>query len=356
MANATEWGLIGAGSVGGELARQLNQDYVAERLEMNQLPSFVMRSTGLMGPDGKSPLGPKSLEDIDDFPEVVFLAIPSSDDGNVAKGYIDTVLERGKIAVTAEKGAIANHFEELKESSDQFARFGINATVGGGTRVLEIARTYCDDIDNISQIHLAVNGTLAAIMSSIAPPGGDGMSLGQAVHQAVELGYAEPNAKTSYDVIKGEAEGDIPKKTAIFFNKLGLTKELIDWDELKFNLTDEEIGQAIEEAETRRFIVSLYSPMHLVKNPKGPEEGKIGGFDIEHEGWRVVGGFRHIKRNPLFSRIASSTGPSNGLVIGLGPDETDGVFALTGPGAGVNTTANTMIDDFVARTHRATLY
>ena len=349
MSEVASWGLVGAGSVGNELMRQLGKDYVADRFTISPAPSFIMRSTGLMGPDGSTPLSVETLEEIDELPDVTFIAIPSSSDGKEAKDYITTVLERGKIAVTAEKGAIASHYEYLKDISSNFSRLGINATVGGGTRILEVAKQYAQDVDNITQIHLALNGTLSTIMSLVGPQFGSGMPLGQAVHQAVELGYAEPGSETPDEVLRAEAEGDIPKKTAIFFNVLQLGKTVIDWSDLSFDLTSEHVSHAVEEAKVRRFIVSLYSPGYLSRSAKCPEDDIIGGFDVMHDGWRLVGGFRHTDRNPLFSPLSSTTGPSNGAVIGLGPDETDGVYIAVGPGAGVRPTANTMIDDYIAR-------
>lgn len=346
---ATRWGLIGAGSIGAEIMRQLGQDYVAERFNMSQLPDFVVRSAGVMAPDCVTQLPYEDIDAIEDFPEVTFVAIPSSDDGEVAHDYITKILDKGKIAVTAEKGAISNNFTELQDRSDDFKRLGVNATVGGGTRLIEAAQVYCHDVENITQIHLALNGTLSAIMSFVGPSNGFGMSLGQAVRQAIELGYAEPGSENPNDVIKAEAEGDVPKKAAILFNKLGLSKNILDWRDLRFELTDEEVSHAVEEAKLRRFIVSMYSPGYLKKTSKCPEDAVIGGFDVEHDKWRLVGGFRHIDRNPLFSALAAPSGPSSGFVIGLGPDETDGVYNVVGPGAGVRQTANTMIDDFIVR-------
>lgn len=349
MAETTEWGLIGAGNIGSELMRQLGQDYVAERFNMSRLPSFVVRSSGIMEADCVTPSQYECFDDIDDLPDVLFLAIPSSDDGEVAHNYISSALDRGTTIVTAEKGSIANHFPDLRWRSKDFKYLGVNATVGGGTRMLDVARNYCQDVENITQIHLALNGTLSAIMSSVGPVGGFGMSFGKAVRQAVQQGYAEPGSSSPGDVLKAEAEGDIPKKTAIFFNKLGLSATYVDWRNLKFELTDEQISHAVEEAKIRRFVVSLYSPNYLSNVSKCPEDAIIGGFDVEHDGWRLVGGFRHVDRNPLFAALTAPSGPSNGFVIGLGPDETDGVYSLVGPGAGVKETANTMIDDFVSR-------
>ncbi len=348
MSEYDRWMVVGPGNIGNEVIRQLGQAHVAERLGLNTAPSFIIRSAGIYGPDGQTQTGHANIEEISDvdMPDVAFIALPSTDDGEVAKGYISNVLESGRIAITAEKGAMANYFEELRQQSGDFDRLGFNATVGGGTRMLELAKSYCHDVDNITQVHLALNGTLSAIMSMIAPKEGYGMSLGQAVHQAVELNYAEPGSASPLDVIRAEAEGDIPKKTAIAFNVMGLTREPINWKDLQFNLDKTEIENTLEEARIRRFIVSLYSPTYLKSN-KAADRDIYGGFRWKHEGWTLVGGFQNIGRNPLFSHLANLTGPGNGIVIGLGPDETDGVYTIGGPGAGVRPTVNTMIDDYV---------
>ena len=78
----------------------------------------------------------------------------------------------------------------------------------------------------------------------------------------------------------------------------------------------------------------------------GPEDDEIiGKFEHFHEGWHIVGGFRNTMRNPLFHNIANLTGPDNGFVIGIGPDQEDGTYKYSGPGAGPSPTVNTMLDD-----------
>lgn len=348
MSEVSTWGLIGPGNIGSELMYQLGKEHVANRLNISQTPSFIMRSAGIMEPDGQTPTGHTSIEDIDELPDVTFIAIPSTDDGKDAYSYICEILDRGGKVVTAEKGSLANNFDELKDKSDNFKRLGINATVGGGTRMLGVAREFFDDTENVTQLHLALNGTLSTIMSSVGPTAGAGVSLGQAVNQAIRLGYAEPGAESPYDVIKQEAEGDLPKKTAILYNYLGIGKTAISWEDLSFELTNQDIVKTLEEARVRRFIVSLYPTKDA---PEGihydPEEDIIGGFDVVRDSWRIVGGFRNINRNPLFSQFSNITGAGNGFVIGLGPNESDGVYNFSGPGAGLAPTVNTMIDDYL---------
>ncbi len=336
------WALIGPGNVGSELLSRLSGQGQAERIGLYPLPEFIMRSSGITRPDGT--LTPfERLEDAEQLPDVAFVAMPSTADGSTAHGYITAFLRQGKVVVTAEKGAAANYFSDLEHASDGFTRLGINATVGGGTRMLEQLSEYNREKGNISQLHLVLNGTMAAIFGAMAPAKGPGLSFEDAVQQAVELGYAEPGSQSPADVLCSEAEGDIPRKVAIVVNKLGLTRTPLELAELKFSLSKREIEQAVDEAPDRRFVVSIY--------PNSDAErtiDTIGGFDVVREGWRIVGGFQRISTNPLLAKLADMSGPSNGFVVGLGPQESHGVYSLVGPGAGVKPTVDTMISDYLS--------
>lgn len=342
MAETGTWGLIGPGGVGGELQQQLADAQTAERLGLHTMPSFVIRSSGVYGPDGQA-IG-RRLGDVPDLPETIFIAVPTTDDGTVAKGYITEVLSRGSNVVTAEKGAIANFYPELKRVSHNFDCLGFSASVGGGTRMIPELRTYCSDPGNVSQIHVSLNGTLAAIFGDMAPPSGSGMSFDAAVKRAVELGYAEPGAKSPLDVIRGEAQGDIPKKVGILFNALGLSSKFFEWQKLRFTLSDAQIRQAVQQADKRRFIISIY-PEHALS--AGQQADIVGGFDVAHDGWRIAGGFQDITTNPHLASFAAANGPTNGFVVALGEHGSHGTYALSGPGAGVGPTVGSMLHDYV---------
>lgn len=351
------WAIAGHGEKGlGDLTketiRQLGKPEVAERLCLKPEAENVFSKYGVMSPDGETKIY-ESVDEISELPDVLFVTMPSTDDGKAAYQLISRFLEEGKTVITAEKGALANNFSALKEQSNGFRRLGIDATVGGGTHMLRAAEMYCRDHDNVSEIHLALNGTLNALFSSIAPPDLAGMSLGQAVNQAVRLGFADPPEDgkpppTPYDVIRGEAERDVPKKVAIFFNYLGFSEVPVNWHDLIRNLAEEEIDEAIEDASNRRFIVSIYPQEFQGKPKKGPEGEIIGRLVVSHESWIIASGFRRIKSNPLFFPLGTLMGAKNGGVVALGPDESDGDFwPGIGPGAGPSQTVNAMIDDYV---------
>lgn len=345
------WALGGYGLIGKEVVRQLAKPEVADRLGLTSAPAFILRKAGVMGPDGETK-NADSITEIEELPDNFFMVLPSTDDGQVAYEITSYLLDNGKRVITAEKGALANNFLELKLRSSNFRRLGIDATVGGGTHLLRAAEMLCRDHDNISEIHLALNGTLNALFSTIAPPGLAGKTLGQAVYEAGKLGFADPPqddmSQTPYDVIRGEAAKDVPKKVAIFFNYLGFSEIPIDWRELIRDLSDEEIDQAIEDASNRRFIVSIYPEQFQGKSKKGPEGGIIGEMSYSYEGWRLVSGFRKLKSNPLFFPLGTLTGAKNGAVIAVGPDESDGDYwPGIGPGAGPAPTVNSMLDNYV---------
>ncbi|QQS19779.1 hypothetical protein IPL85_05960 [Candidatus Saccharibacteria bacterium] len=334
------WGLIGQGNIGRELERQIGQPHVAKRLGLQPRPAMIVEANGIMDADGV--LNPSLVFADADLPDVLFLAIPSGGDGKLAHGYTSTILQKGKLAVTAEKAALSHFFSDLKIASDNFSRFGITASVGGGTRMLRLAEQYNIDQANITEMHAVLNGTLTAIMSEVAPVAGTPLPLEEAVSNAVAAGFAEPGADSPQAVLRGEAEGDIPKKMSIIYNFLKLGESVISSDDLAFSLSDEDINAAVSATEPHRFIVSFYP---VANAPQKVE--RFGGFEKVIDSWKLVAGFRALSDNPLFASFAPLSAAGNGLVIGLGPNLSDGIYTVTGPGAGVQPTVNAMIDDYV---------
>lgn len=351
MGERAEWSLTGPGNIGNELLRQVAQPEVAERLGLQPHPLYVVNRAGIWEHDLETPFGVGNLDDIDDerFPDFHFVALPSSGNGEVAMEHLSRVLQRGRIAITAEKAALANNFADLRGKSEGFRRLGVDATVGGGTRLVRAVKIYTEeDPTNVTQIHAAVNGTLSYIMSEIGPRGkGAGITRGEAVQQALTLGYAEPGSKSFEDVVHAEAEGDIPKKTAIMLNLLDLADgELLNWHDLQFSLTPEAIRRVAREARTRRFIVSVYAERFRSEVINPEEEDIIGGFNVAFDGFQVVGGFQNVDHEPL-GALGEITGPGNGALVGVGRNESDGLYhAGFGPGAGPSATVNTMLDNY----------
>ncbi|HEX5797401.1 MAG TPA: hypothetical protein VFX86_03340 [Candidatus Saccharimonadales bacterium] len=269
--------------------------------------------------------------------DAAFIAMPSFDDGERARDIIKGLVNNGIAVVTAEKGALANHYAELEPMMENI---GISATVGGGTQMMPSLALKLNS--RTRQVHAIVNGTLNFVVDGIA----NGRTAGQTIDEAVKLGYAEPGASNHLEVMNGELVGDIPKKASILWNTVfrpvfAPDQVLSHTDLEQPELNQENLSRLIAEAGSRRYILSI-----VREDDELPEEDTIVGFREEvDDGWVIMGGFRRITDNPLFQPLKIA-GPGNGAVIANGPDESDGTYVVgSGPGAGPGPTAAAMVQD-----------
>ncbi len=260
--------------------------------------------------------------------DAVCLAIPTLDDGTIAFNYMKAVLEKDVPVVTCEKGALGNYFPELRQ---WLGMIGYNASVGGGSKLLELAKRVDAEV---KEIYAIVNGTLNYCL--------DGMSRGRTIYEVSDevkkLGYAEPGQATPLEIINEEANQDIPKKVAILFNTCFPGQSLRAKEIYPQTISEASLNKLISEASKRRHIVSI--------TREDLEEDMIGGFKREEEGWIISGGFKNKDENPLFHRLVPS-GVNNSLLICKGEHGRDGTPCLVGEGAGVNPTTAVMMEDLV---------
>lgn len=340
--SAVNWSIYGAGNVGGSVIDMLAKPEVAANLGLRTQPEQVLRKDGWHegGPDG-----PISTFRPDEMPEskVLFVAAPSTEDHEPALSLMRDQLSRGRTVVTAEKGVLAQHFEELTELSGQL---GYWATVGGGTKLIPKLEYDTRDSANIKELHLATNATLTYIFSEVASGG----SLDEVVHAAGKLGYAEPGATGAYDVIHNEAANDVPRKIAIVLQTIFPEFTGISLDEMATDLPEKKVLKALNKADKYRYLVSVY-PKSSKRLSKRQSKGRLGGFQFEHEDWRVIAGLQRVDRtNPLgFFKVLSRA--DGGYYIDLGADDKstmDGRNYIGGSAAGGDVTANTMLDNYDA--------
>ena len=283
---AATWSIVGAGNVGGALIDMVAKPEVAARHGLEPEPRFVMRKDGWHagGPDG--PLAQVEMTD------VLFIATPSTPDHQPMLSLMRDRLHHGMTVVTAEKGVLAEHFEEMTALPEQV---GYWATVGGGTKLVPKMLFDTRDPGNIKELHVASNATLTYTYSEVASGG----NLDEVVDAAVKLGYAEPGATAAYDVIHGEAAGDVPRKTAIVLQSIFPEFVGIDLEKMDTELTEEQVMRSLSHADRYRYLVSVF-PEGAEELAASRTEGRLGGFEFVHEGWLVVGGLQRVDRtNPL---------------------------------------------------------
>lgn len=264
--------------------------------------------------------------------DLVFLAIPTHDDGRQALQYIQELTAMGISVVTCEKGALANYFSELKLVLKQL---GYSATVGGGSGIIPFLRQRF--FSGIREVHVILNGTLNYTWNDL----GMGNPLGHIVDETQRLGYSEPGQSDPIKIILGEAGSDAVKKTAILYNLCFRSPKILRAQNIEVKLTPAMVRQAIREAVDRRFVVSF----EREANFEGDSED-ILAFTQRLDGWVITAGFKRTDRNPLVARLCQSASwVNNSLLTVEGDNGKDGVYLCVGPGAGAQPTTAAMIRD-----------
>lgn len=315
-------GIIGSGNIGSELHKKVRQ-----LVDWNI--RFVLRSKGVYKNLEEKIDAAENYQKYADQLDIVFLTIPTLDDGKIAFNYLSFYLSKNIPVVTCEKGALSNYFSELERWIDCI---GYSATVGGGTRLLRYVEEMASN--NTQEIHAVINGTLNYIFDEISR----GRTLGEVVSEARKLGYAEPGAKDPLDIINKEVIGDIPMKASILFNVCGLSDKRVRAKDIRTNyIKEENLVRLIRESDKRRYIVSL-------TKDNANQNNNIGGFSHQIGEWTISGGFKDISADPLFIELVPM-GVNNAVVVCEGKYGADGIYKLSGQGAGAGPTTYSMIKD-----------
>ena len=266
-------------------------------------------------------------------PGVVFVAISTLDHGEAARDYILACVQAEIPVITAEKGALAYHAMALKE---HLSRIGFSAAVGGGTLMLQYARSR--NLVGFAcpvEIQGVFNGTSNFILDEMSR----GRGLGEACAEASRLGYAEPGASSPLELINGEL-GDVVRKCCVFFNTTlagpldSLTPERLG----SFVFGPEGLEKLARQGGNHRLIVSFS------RSRKKPREKVVGtGVSATLGGWQISAGFRQI--SPA-DAIWLPGGVGNALHIVEGELGSGGKYTLSGPGAGAEPTTSAMLNDF----------
>lgn len=265
---------------------------------------------------------------------VAFIVIPSNQPHD-AYNYILFLRARGIYVVICEKGALSECFKELHP---HLSFIGFNAVVGGGTRVLHSIKDRLYTPFAV-KFYMVLNGTLNFIFSRVAA----GATLGDAIREAIRLGYPEPGFTDPLEIINAEM-GDAVKKATIVYNIcLSQGEQYLRADTIKLvPIAGYQKEKLLRNAGEHRFLVAFSK---VGTNGDCAEE-VIGGFRYTIGGWDIVGGFFETN-NPIF-KDRLPNGVENTAIFVEGQDGVNGCYSLaTGPGAGPDETAACMITDAV---------
>jgi homoserine dehydrogenase len=185
-------GLLGLGTVGAGVARVLIEK--SDELERRIGRPVQIRRILVRDPDKKRPISVPApmvteAQAVLDDPEVdIVVEVMGGEEP--ARSFILAAIERGKHVVTANKEVMAKHGATIIDAA---AARGVSvayeASVGGGIPLigpfqLDLAA------NNISSVVGIVNGTTNYILTRMAE---SGASFADALREAQDLGYAEPD-------------------------------------------------------------------------------------------------------------------------------------------------------------------
>lgn len=325
-------------NIGGALLRRFpDQGYA---------PVGVATTKGVRGPSGEFvPLKRcgdpdevlKHLDLIAGKPDIVFIAVPPMDRGQVALKYKLHYLEQGVPVVSAEKRAMAFNTPKL---IGHLPILGFDAMVGGNLRPISSSRKRRLRRDKVKVLMVA-NGTANFDLSDVQR----GHALATAAEKSRIMGYAEPDDGSGdgpYKQITGEITGDIPAKTVVYHNLVCVSGEgpFITPDAIEVvPFTSEDLDAYTDGATRYRYFVEFNNTS---KKPRF--DGKApGSFLLDTGEWRISGGFLNVPRGTFHGEWAPD-GVDNAMLIEYMQGH-NGPVKLAAPGAGWGPTTDTMFQN-----------
>lgn len=231
-----------------------------------------------------------------------------------AREYIAQSLSSGRPVITANKAVLSAHGDELFGLAEREAlALNFEAAVAG---VIPAIRVISESLAgaHIERVHGIVNGTTNYILTEMAR---NGLSYGDALKQAQDLGYAE--ADPTADVGGGDAAAKMAILARLAFG-VSVTLDQVAFEGIE-NITADDISYAKE--------------FDLVLKLVGTAERINGGVSV-----RVFPAFLYPS-HPL----ASVHGSFNAVTV-ESPAITE--ITMSGPGAGGIQTASAVLGDLVS--------
>ena len=235
-------------------------------------------------------------------------------------------LERRIHVVTANKIPISGSLASYRQLTDAVhrtgARYGYETTFGAGLPVLHTLKELMSTGDTLHSVSGCFSGTLGFLCTRLE----QGLPLAEAVSEAEERGYTEPDPR---DDLSGR---DVARKALIVARAMGLDLEPSDVS-LEPLVPGLEAGLAEAMAD--------YGPKLAARIEAAAARGEVLRYVAEVTPEEVRVGLREVPRG---GAIGSLQGPDNILVFRTSRYH-DYPLVIRGPGAGADVTAAGVLGD-----------
>jgi homoserine dehydrogenase len=304
-------GLLGCGVVGGGVAARLLKDARIDRIPATLAGVLVRDLQKLRFPAEVMSRLTVRPEDIVDDPEVR-IVVETIGGTEIALELTERALRNGKHVVSANKALVAAAGPRLAAlARDHHAAFRYEASVGGAVPIVR-ALADCMAAEEVAEIAGVMNGTSNYIMGEMAR----GKSFDQALAQAQEAGFAEPDPTNDVEGI------DAAQKLCVL-SAIGYRRTL---------RLEHIARQSLRELSPEDFAFAQRCGYALIPLTYGRRDG-------EHIEAIVSPAYV-----PLDHEFARPKGPGNVVrVIGMH----SGPLTFAGTGAGRNATASAVFSDLV---------
>lgn len=316
--------LLGAGTVGASVARQLLQHperYAARLGRPLQLVGVAVRDVGRDREGIDRPLLTTDAADLVGRADVVVEVMGGIEP---ARGLIEASLRRGAQVVTANKQLIARHGPQLRALAEEHgAGLEDEAAVMAAVPVLSVLREALAG-DEVTSVRGVVNGSTNYVLDLVAR---EGVPFEQAVRQAGELGYLEADPTEDLEGIDAAAKIVILARTA-FGADVGLDE--VDRTGIS-GLRDEDFARAAREGRVIKLVATARPAA------AGTDAGVRAEVSVRPEAL------------PADDPLAQVRGGTNVVVIDA---VCAGEIRIQGAGAGGDETASAVLGDLVRAARR----
>ena len=297
--------VLGAGNIGSAvISRLLHLDNEVININLSK----VLVSDSAKDRDFDSNLVTEDFNEIanDENIDLVIEVLGGVEPG---KEYIKTLLQKGKSVITANKDIIADCGEELiKTAQDNNTCLYFEAAVAAGIPVLKplIESLRGEELSRVAGI---INGTSNYILTAME----EGSTYGDALQNAQELGYAEPDPTNDVEGIDAKYKAMIlsllcfgvsPSTEDVYTEGISkITKEDFDWAK-RLNKTIKLVAQIDNGQEG--FNARVYPVLVDSKHPLAAIRGALNAVLVEGDNINQL----------VFSGPGAGAAPTASAIIG----------------------------------------